>query len=152
MRSLILPCLLLLLSRPCQAQRGGLPPSTPQTPRLDRLMALASHLETIDPASFNMFVWGTSDDPYSESFVGCAAGHATHLFAADGFRLHELSGKQFVARYGDHYGIHACESFFGLSYGEACLLFGACDRTSREEAEALRSFVGRRLAVAMVMR
>jgi hypothetical protein len=59
--------------------------------RLERLARLADFLEKeVDPKRYNIRLYANTTDAKSPSFVGCALGHSTRLFAKDGFRIINL--------------------------------------------------------------
>lgn len=117
-------------------------PAVPATPlRIDRLERLASYLESgrVAPQRFQMSQWGSTTNANDPDFYGCAAGHATAIFASDGFRF---TGHQTIG-YQNESNLRACQAFFGLEYVEAEHLFGGGVQTPATEAFEIRKVIGR---------
>lgn len=90
--------------------------------RIDRLDRLANYVAQIPAEKLDMGHWGnrltTPDDGDDYDFKGCALGHATKLFAADGLKMeHGEPAFQGVV------GCNAAQRFFGISFNEAARLF-----------------------------
>ncbi len=116
--------------------------SASDIPRTGLLLALADHLETVDPARFDMAMWASSDDPDGSDFTGCAAGHATRLYAGLGFRLEPDRDGRPRPAYAGLVGIEACRSFFGIGRADASDLFsGHRDTAANHDPAAIAARV-----------
>jgi hypothetical protein len=94
----------------------------------NRLLTLATFLETLDPSRFNFGRWvgdgWTGDETLSCGTTACAFGWAATIpeFRSLGLRLcHDDVGGHVT--YGDDHGLQAARVFFDLMSFEANLLF-----------------------------
>jgi hypothetical protein len=90
---------------------------------LDRLSRLADFLEKeVDPKNYNIRFYANMIDIADPSFVGCALGHATRLFASDGLMLSNIAQNRLpwhTITWGGEQGETACANFLGIT-SEAC--------------------------------
>lgn len=148
--SLALAAIVVALSSICHASEPARPV------RADRLELLAKRIEPLKPAQLNMYNWRPrSARPASPGTIGaaprpdddayCAGGHATQVFAAEGFRWAE-DGKSGVA-FGGLTDMDACAAFFGISKADAEWLFSPqSGHDPKSVAASIRKVAARSLA------
>lgn len=116
---------------------------------IDRLSRLADFLEReVDPKRYNIRFYANMTDSANPSFVGCALGHATRLFAGDGLRLSNIAQDRLpwhTITWGGEDGEDACASFLGIT-SEACRqLFRPAppnkNETPTETAHRIREYI-----------
>lgn len=120
-------------------------PARAQSPRLDRLERLATHLETkVRPGSFDINSWGNGDDPDALGYVGCAAGHSVAIFRADGLKLDPGYAGSAELAYGNLKNAGATKAFFGVNDAEYRTLFttfGGAAHDPKKAAANIRKVV-----------
>lgn len=112
---------------------SSLAPAAPpiRVVRADRLELLARRIESLKPNQLNMYNWtprsarpavpGVARVSQPDDDAYCAGGHATQIFASDGFRWPSNGDRDVV--YGALHGSAACAAFFGISKEDADWLF-----------------------------
>jgi hypothetical protein len=121
--------------------------SPPRSPRLDRLKRLAVLIEELPAERFDMRTWASRgvgpDDP---TYVGCAGGWATRLFAPEGFQITraQTGSKYITVQFNGLVGLHATRAFFGLDEQDNRYLFTAMGDpglTPRVMSERIRQVI-----------
>lgn len=113
----------------------------------NRLLKLASHLESLPRKVFSIEVWHQTK---SCGTVACAAGHACMMpeFRRAGFRLTEDGWP--IYRGEEHF--HACSKFFGITVDESLELFSPNyyknSPTPKQVAKRIRTLVAKKVADA----